>query len=360
MMLAAVLLFMCIYIWATLQNARALVTIEPGSITNPTWLSITLLILLGLVLIFSGMGRGYGNSWFATFIYTSAYIAGRLRPRRALPVIVGLTALTVVSGIVVQVSEFEVGQSTVFVFVVGIVTMSVMRAVSTERKLRAAQEEIARLAVTNERLRIARDLHDLLGHNLSLITLKSELAGRLLPVAPERAVNEIRDIESMARTTLQEVREAVSAYRQPTLASELQAAQEILAAAHIAYRFDGGTALATSLPERVDAVLAWTVREGVTNVIKHSRAQHCTIRLTKEKASFAVEILDDGTTFDVRTVHDGNGLRGLQERVAALDGRYEAVPCSTGGFRLAAILPLAQKHQRIEKTLENVERGERL
>jgi two-component system, NarL family, sensor histidine kinase DesK len=211
--------------------------------------------------------------------------------------------------------------------------------------LHIAREEITRLAVTTERLRIARDLHDLLGHNLSLIALKSELARRLVSVAPERAIVEIRDVENVARTTLQEVREAVSAYRQPTLKSELQAAQEILAAAGIAYRYDGDESMIDSLPTTIEAVLSWTVREGVTNVIRHSRAHQCTIRVTRDAQEIGIEVIDDGagvSSFNSSDI-EGNGLRGLAERVEKLGGRYEASPRVGGGFLLAVSVPLAQQ-----------------
>ena len=200
-------------------------------------------------------------------------------------------------------------------------------------------------------------MHDLLGHNLSLIALKSELAGRLIAVAPERAANEIRDVESVARTTLQEVREAVAAYRQPTLINELHAAQEILAAANIGYRFEGDEASIASLPTNIDAMLAWMVREGITNVVKHSRAHQCTVRFTKDEKRVGIEIIDDGTTFDAHSATAGNGLRGLAERVTALDGEYESGSLAHGGFRLCASVPLLQKHQEAGYTTSTLERS---
>jgi two-component system sensor histidine kinase DesK len=198
-----------------------------------------------------------------------------------------------------------------------------------------------------ERLRIARDLHDLLGHNLSLIALKSELASKLLKVAPERAASEISDVESVARSTLEEVREAVSNYRQPTLTNELHAASEILAAAGIAYHYQGADIAPEALPTPLEALLSWTVREGVTNVIRHSHARQCTIRVARDQQSAAVEVLDDGSgrtpqpEMAATAGKGGNGLRGLQERVAALGGKCETGPRATGGFRLAVSVPLA-------------------
>jgi two-component system sensor histidine kinase DesK len=236
-------------------------------------------------------------------------------------------------------------QAIVFIPAIILITRVVMWSITTNWQLRIAREEITRLAVTTERLRIARDLHDLLGHNLSLIALKSELARRLVSVAPERAIVEISDVENVARTTLQEVREAVSAYRQPTLKSELQAAQEILAAAGIAYRYDGDESMIDTLPTNIESVLSWTVREGVTNVIRHSRAHQCTIRVTRDAQEIGIEVIDDGSGASSINISDneGNGLRGLAERVDTLGGRYEASPRAGGGFRLAVSVPLAQQ-----------------
>ena len=191
-----------------------------------------------------------------------------------------------------------------------------------------------------------------------IIALKSELAGRLIEAAPERAANEIRDIENVARTTLQEVRDAVAAYRQPTLANELHAAQEILSAANITYRFEGDEVFLESLPSTIDAVLAWVVREGITNVIKHSRAHQCTVRLRRDTKHIGVEIIDDGTTFDENIDKTGNGLRGLAERVVALGGNCESGLQAKGGFRLATSVPLMQKRQETNSSTTSLERSE--
>jgi two-component system sensor histidine kinase DesK len=223
----------------------------------------------------------------------------------------------------------------------GVCTLILRRLVATVDELREAREELARLAVAEERLRFARDLHDLLGHTLSLVTLKSELAGRLLPMQGERATAEIADIERASRQALREVREAVAGYRRPTLVAELAAARELLTAAGVAVHIDGA---GRSFPPEIDEVLAWTVREGATNVIRHSRARHCEIRFTDDEASVRAEVIDDGSGAPpgVATVTAGAGLSGLAERVSEIDGRLEAGPGDAGGFRLQVLLPLAQ------------------
>ena len=342
--LVAVAFFFCVYLWVTLRNAFRL-TGTPSSTERTVlsqWFPVALLVALSLLIIL--LYRGVGSP----FIFTSAYIGGRLPTMRAVQAIVVLVLLIVGLGSLHNPDWSYLEQGIVLVSVVGIVTALITRSIMTSRELRIAREEIARLAVTAERLRIARDLHDLLGHNLSLITLKSELAGRLISVSPERAASEIGDVEQVARTTLQEVREAVGNYRQPTLANELHAAQEILAAAGIIYAYEEDQSIQGTLPPPIEAVLSWTVREGVTNVIRHSRAHRCTVRVTYDTHNAHVEVIDDGAktaTLSSSVVPSigstSNGLRGLMERIAALGGQCEAQAQASGGFRLAVSVPLA-------------------
>ena len=342
--LVAVALFFCAYLWVTLRNAFRLIgTPSPTENTAMSqWLPVALLFALSLIIIF--LYRGVGSP----FIFTSAYIGGRLPTVRAVQAVVALVLLVIILGSLQNPDWSYLEQGIVLISVVGIVTILITRSITTGRDLRLAREEIARLAVTAERLRIARDLHDLLGHNLSLITLKSELAGRLISVSPERAVREIGDVEQVARTTLQEVREAVGNYRQPTLANELHAAQELLAAAGIIYACEEDKEIQETLPPTIEAVLSWTVREGVTNVIRHSRAHHCTVRVTRDTHNAHVEVIDDGaktSTLSSAPVPviggTSNGLRGLMERIAALGGQCEAQAQASGGFRLAVSVPLS-------------------
>jgi two-component system sensor histidine kinase DesK len=354
--LAGIALFAGIYVRATWQNVQERFGMLPvGQTQLIKELPLLLLVVLSVVLAL--LGSINGNTLLEPFIYTSAYIAGRLSVVRATLALLVLALLAVAVGWLTHLTRYEIGQGVVYVVVVGAVTMSMVRFNQTSRELRSAREEIARLAVTNERLRIARDLHDLLGHNLSLIALKSELARRLLTVAPERAATEISDIETVARTTLQEVREAVASYRQPTLASELQGAQEILAAAGIAYRYEGDAEIIATLPASIEAALSWVVREGVTNVIRHSRAHHCTIRLNRSSNTVRVEVIDDGSGVPLTVTStgsltgSGNGLRGLSERVSALGGSCEVGPRKEGGFRLAVALPLARDERRTVQSL---------
>ena len=336
--------FFALYLTTSLRAARKLASLTPRTPLSGAalWGPIAGMIALSVVLT-----QVNGQEWGALFIYTSACTAGWLPLRQAAAVIVGLLVyitigLTLQSGIGAALSPVA------FVGIVGCIVLALVQSWTTTQQLRAAQAEMARTAaVSEERLRIARDLHDLLGHNLSLIALKSELARRLLSEAPERAAAEIADVESVARKALLEVREAVVGYRQPSLASELAGARDILAAAGIVYRLEGEEDASRGLPSAIDAALAWAVREGVTNVIRHSAARSCTIGVTWQAGEVCVEIRDDGTGGRAGGNQGatagragGNGLRGLAERVEALGGRFAAGPVAEGGFCLSVRLPV--------------------
>jgi two-component system, NarL family, sensor histidine kinase DesK len=221
--------------------------------------------------------------------------------------------------------------------------------------LRATRAELARMAVADERLRIARDLHDLLGHSLSLITLKAELAGRVIGTDPGRAATEIADMETVARRSLGEVRAAVTSYRQPSLAAEIAAARRMLSAAGMDGKVDAPVSI--ELPPDTDALLAWTVREGTTNVVRHSGARSVTITVTVAASEASAEIADDGVgpAWQPRSGSDepppgtpgigehGSGLTGLTERARLAGAQISAGEGPGGkGFRLLVRAPLAR------------------
>ncbi len=348
--LSCLVVFFSIYIPMSLIDARYLAASE-GSAEKAirplrVWVVLACLTALSMPMIVLNQG---GN-WFSLFFYISGYTGVRLSLKQTGVTVGVLLVIVVMLGIVMRSSWAVIGSTLLFIASIGLITGSLGQLVRTTHKLRVAREEISRLAVTAERLRIARDLHDLLGHNLSLITLKSELAGRLISVLAEqsgleegqvdRVAREIKDIEQTARTTLQEVRDAVSSYRQPVLASELYAARDILAAAGITYQMEGDVEMLSGMPSTVEAVLSWTIREGVTNVIKHSRARQCVVRFQQDLHTISTEIINDGTQIQTTTQERGNGLRGLAERVTALGGELNAGPGTNGGFHLSVCVPL--------------------
>jgi two-component system, NarL family, sensor histidine kinase DesK len=214
-------------------------------------------------------------------------------------------------------------------------------------KLRQTRAELARMAVADERLRIARDLHDLLGHSLSLITLKAELAGRVIGADPDRAAREIADLETVARRSLGEVRAAVTSYRQPTLATELAEARQMLTAAGMDCEIRAPAHV--ELAPDAEALLAWTVREGATNAVRHSGARRVTITITTTADEVTAEVADDGVGPAWDSVPDsgppgpgghGSGLTGLTERAGQFGAQISAGEGHAGkGFRLLVRVP---------------------
>ena len=312
------------------------------------------LVALALVLSFT-----YDLAFLWLFIGVSA-CAGVLFPLvRAFVVVSVLMVIPVLISLLVQGDTLRVDWPFTIALLLlvrglGLDMIGLARMGRAIRELYTARRELARLAVAEERLRVARDLHDLLGHTLSMIALKSELARRLVEQDPGRAAQEIAEVEDVARQTLREVREAVAGYRQPTLQSELEGAQQLLEAAGIDHQVE----LAMGrLPPAIDAVLAWVVREGVTNVVRHSQARRCHIQVTQAKAAVHIEVTnDDRKPAPPETEREAtprrSGLSGISERIEALGGHLEAGPLLTDGvfgFRLQVELPIPSVEQQTDR-----------
>jgi two-component system, NarL family, sensor histidine kinase DesK len=351
--LAGLVIFVISYFWVMWPHPLRRDTYTRKSL--PTALML-LAALTALVLVLSLVD---GSAFLWLYIGVGAIAGVTLPARSAFVAVILLTLLTLgvavgLSGGVIQVDWLHIIPLALLVRGLGLDMIGLARLASALQELDVARGELARLAVIEERMRMARDLHDLLGHHLSLITLKSELAGRLLEAAPARAAAEIQEIARVARQTLREVREAVAGYRQPTLHSELDGAQQLLSAAGIACTIEH---TAEALPPATDAVLAWAVREAVTNVIRHSRARQCCIRITGANGTVHAEVTNDGyrgqrQEGDGARRRTGSGLAGLAERVRAHGGSLEAGPWLTDGqegFRLWVELPTRSTAPAIEE-----------
>ena len=203
--------------------------------------------------------------------------------------------------------------------------VAITRQIIANRELQDAHATIASLAAAEERARLARDLHDVLGHSLTVVAVKSELAGRLVERDPARAIAEIADIESLARTALVDLRAAVSSYREMNLDSELAAARTALDAAGIRGHLplDG-----SAVDEDLRSLFCWVLREGVTNVIRHSKATECWVDLKPR----SLTVRDDG--LGVPASRKGNGLTGLTERASEAGARITASNGESGGYVL--------------------------
>ena len=305
--------------------------------------------LSALALIAFGTSIGYGDNWILLFIYLSPAFAAALPPRWAVAAVFAVTAVLGAFALVGQ--SMDIGDTTNLLFgpvFGGLLTVFVKRTRKLVRELRETQEELARTAVAEERLRFSRDLHDLLGHTLSLVVVKSEAVRRLADRGnTEEAAREAADIEAVGRQALVEVREAVTGYRGSGLAAELDNARSALADAGIEtmVRTSG-----TPLPAPTDTLFGWTVREGVTNVIRHSRAKHCEIEVRCREGEAVLEMLDDGVVENVAGNETGSGLRGLAERAADTGGRLESGYQRDGGFRLSVMVPVREEEVQTSET----------
>ncbi|MFD4640538.1 sensor histidine kinase [Lentzea sp. NPDC058436] len=220
----------------------------------------------------------------------------------------------------------------------GLVLYALARLRSMVNELHEAREELATAAVTKERLRFARDLHDLLGYSLSAITLKSELTHRLLTIDPDRARQELSEVLDISRQALADVRSVALSYRELSLDEETQSAQALLSAADIevTVRIDA----CDGLPVDVRVTLATVLREGVTNLLRHSKAERCEIVLSSSPRLVTMDIINDGIPTMDRNSRDGSGIGNLTIRVGALGGSLDAGPTSDRTFRLHAEIPL--------------------
>jgi two-component system sensor histidine kinase DesK len=254
---------------------------------------------------------------------------------RAIAGLAAIAAIAATEGFLLHMGRGELFWAAVFPVFIGAGNVFFAERNRMNRKLRKANEEIENLAKVAERERIARDLHDVLGHTLSVITLKSELAGKLIDRDPQRAGKEIREVEEISRQALSDVRDAIRGYRTKGLVAELAQAKSTLETAGMTVQCDAATSM--QLPALLESVLSLAVREGVTNVVRHARATHCRLRIEQQNGSCRLEIADDGQGFS--TV-EGNGLRGMRERVEMLGGTLERR--NKSGTTLTITLPLKE------------------
>jgi len=237
---------------------------------------------------------------------------------------------------------------------IGFAMIGLRRQFELTAELSRAREEVAQHAASEERLRLARDMHDLTGQSLSTITLKSELAARMLSrLAPgaesDRVREEVEQVAAVSRQTLRDIREAISGYRRPTLAVELITARAALTSAGIVTRDDPElTLLSGTFDPDMEAALAWCLREAVTNVVRHSGAGNCRIKLSRRGESLSLTVQDDGTGHvPPAPAHgaagQGSGLHGLSERLSAVGGALELRGDMQPGFCLVATVPAVSR-----------------
>ncbi|MES5816810.1 sensor histidine kinase [Streptomyces sp. RG80] len=323
------------------------------------WLALVSFTGVYLTLVFRNMGRPFsgptvgalvallgtlavvlcltlGGAWIGLFVYVSVTCGATLPQRVAYWAVGGNTLAMLLVGLHVGSDDWSL---VLVVLLLGFAMMGVKQLVRTTVELRKARVTVAQLAANEERLRLARDLHDLLGHSLSLITLKSELAGRMLPDHPDKAAQQVADIEQVSRQALVDVRAAVSGYRRTRLSDELAGAQVALNAADVIAEIPAEPDL-DGLAEEGESALAWALREAVTNVVRHSGASRCTVevlrRQTLDGPVWELSVEDNGSKGS--GAGPGNGLTGLTERLEKAGGTLEAGR-TRHGFLLVARVP---------------------
>jgi two-component system sensor histidine kinase DesK len=234
----------------------------------------------------------------------------------------------------------------------GLVVWGFTRLSDLVAEVHAARADLARMAVTQERMRFSRDLHDLLGYSLSAITLKSELLYRLIGDRSDQAREEVASILDVSRQALSDVRLVASGYRDMSLASEADSAASILAAAGVQAEVDVECG---RLHPLVDTVLATALREGITNILRHSKVQHCSITAAAEGETVRLTLVNDGVGEGIAILspHSGSGIGNLQLRLTAVGGRVDAGVRDDGRFHLVAEAPLRPEPQTAEPSSED-------
>lgn len=344
--MAIIVMFCVLYLilvphWAT-----------PPRYTLPGLAALALLTVLGCVF--------YGPTGLVTlWIFMSSASGLLVRDRRwAVRAVAACVACYVIFGFTTHLDSGDYLSNLLPVIFIGLAMIGMRRQFQLTSELARAREEVAQLAANEERLRLARDMHDLTGQSLSTITLKSELAARLLGRLPDgtdrdRARDEVEQVAAVSRQTLRDIREAISGYRRPTLAVEVITARAALASAGIAARDDADlTLLSGTFDPDTEAALAWCLREAVTNVVRHSGARNCHISLTRQRDTLSLTVRDDGVGHlppegrDPRSAQGdlgrttGTGLHGMAERLSAVGGSLELRPDARPGFRLVATVPV--------------------
>lgn len=312
----------------------------------------TLILLGALAAVTYAIGIVYGGVWLLFFPLLSLASGAALRDRRLGFVIITLAgSVGVISGIKTgdPWDNMTIAYGT---FLSGLVISALLSLSETVRELRDTRQELARTAVEKERLRFSRDLHDLLGHTLSVIVVKSEAARRIARRDLDAALGQVADIESVGRQALTEIREAVTGYREGSLATELDRARSALSAAEVEplVRQSG-----PPLPAQAEALLGWVVREAVTNVVRHSAASRCEIVVEGTPEGVTLTVTDNGKGAPAAPAPTprigGTGLKGLTERLAAAGGSLTAGPAPRAGFQVSAELPVDPEDAALDAEL---------
>jgi two-component system sensor histidine kinase DesK len=320
-------------LWPTLFSAAAFLPLYFAFYWVRGWRRSAILLVIGAMAI-----PMLQHNWFAsTFLIYSNVLAVFLAWPQMLLV---LAASQLMWLLAVSLTELPFGLFLFMGLLTGLLSAAGnwiwVQSMRRHAALRLSQDEVRRLAGLAERERIGRDLHDLLGHTLSVVALKSELAAKLVKRDPDAASREIAEVGQVAREALSQVRSAVTGIRRMLLGVELASARLALDAVQVEFSYRAEPA---SLPVEVETVLALALREAVTNVVRHADARHCRARVEADGVRVLLRIEDDGVG---PGGNEGQGLRGMRERLEALGGRLSITPRPGGGTQVEAMLPLPE------------------
>lgn len=327
------ILFFAVY-WSTFNSRGALIYIG---------LSLEFIINVAMTVLF-------GYVYFALFI---AFYVGNIRSRAGFISMYVIHMVTTVGAIIFAffINYVLILSHLPFLImtILGVILIPLnkrnrAKQEALEDRLEDANQRIAELAIVEERHRIARDLHDTLGQKLSMIGLKGELSRKLIDTSPDSAKKELQDIQDTARHALKEVREMISDMKSVSLEDELSHVKMILEAAEIKHDITVEADL-EDLPMLSESVLSMSLKEAVTNVVKHSKAKHCTVVLTETNKDIFLKISDDGS--NQKELEYGNGLQGMRERLSFVNGEFH-VFSSANGFEVNITVP---------KVLRQIEEG---
>ena len=336
-----------LFVWVVLSHQSFV------HVILPTLISVPFFVYLHLCAYFYG-GPNRIRLWYVAGVFALAYIVAPfnyaslgylifgffmvvyLIPIKTATLVIALS----IAAFILQIRLLGASFESVISVLVPSVTLAIIAiftafAYRHQKELRRSQEEILRLATLAERERIGRDLHDLLGHTLSVVALKSELARKLIDRDIDAARAEISEVERVARDSLAQVRNAVSGIRSTALSAELVAATALLEAQGLKVKCETEN---VKLPHDRETVLVLSLREAATNIRRHSNAKAVTIRLRKEAAAVVMEVVDDGRG---GRIVPGNGLNGMRERLDTVGGSLSLWPNPAGGTLLRASIPLA-------------------
>ncbi|UWP80846.1 sensor histidine kinase [Dactylosporangium fulvum] len=327
-------LFWLVYVYATARGFDL-----PQLSSRARLITFAVVAALGL-----GLAIAYGPRWLILLLFVStcgmALYASTPKPVAAGAILAGTLAATAVVGSAHHVERIVVVTTMVGTVLASLLVASARRMSRLVAELRETREALAVAAVAEERLRFSRDLHDLLGHTLSVIVVKAEVVRRLSERDPAAAAAQAADIEEVGRRALVEIREAVTGYREGSgLTAELTRAKGTLSSAGITADVQR---TADPLPDDADRLLAWVVREATTNVVRHSGARRCEISLSMVDGAASLAVRDDGRFAAGSGFAPGNGLRGLTERLRSVGGSLETGPRDGGGFALVARVPVGR------------------